>query len=112
MTTWLDDLHEEQGDGEMASYELRSMDFASAQADAQMAYIEAERENKALRELFEDMYGYYVSGTLTPCDFCAKYECEGDAPVTCKVDECDPDGDELVRAEIERRARELGMEVD
>ncbi len=94
------------------SFEQRSQDFVSAQTDAQMAYIEAERENKALRELVEDMYGYYVSGTLTPCDFCAKYECEGDAPVTCNIDEYDPDGGELVRAEIERRARELGMEVD
>lgn len=38
------------------SHGQRNHDFASAQADAQMAYIEAERENKALCELCADLY--------------------------------------------------------
>lgn len=75
--------------------------------------IELERlagENAKLRELVEKLYGYYVSGTLTPCDFCDRYDCEGTAPTTCKADEYEPDG--IVTKEIERLMRELGVEVD
>ena len=67
-------------------------------------------ENKKLRELFEKTYGYYVSGTLTPCDFCWRTDCEGPAPTTCEVDEYEPDG--IVTKEIERLMHELGIEVD
>lgn len=65
-------------------------------------------ENAKLRELFDMTYGYYVSGTLAPCDICGKYDCEGNAPTTCKADEYDPDG--MVVEEIERRMRELGVD--
>jgi len=68
-----------------------------------------DTENNKLRELFSKVYGYYVSGTLTPCDFCDKYCCEGDAPTTCKSDEYDLDG--VVVEEVERRMRELGIGV-
>jgi hypothetical protein len=68
---------------------------------------ELEAENASLRELFYKTYCYYVSGTLTPCDFCDKYCCEGDAPTTCKADEYDPAG--IVRAVIESSAQELGI---
>ena len=67
-------------------------------------------ENTKLRELFEKTYGYYVSGTLTPCDFCKRLDCEGNAPTTCEADEYDPDG--IVNNEIERLMRELGIEVE
>lgn len=67
-------------------------------------------ENAKLRELFDITYGYYVSGTLTLCDICGKYDCEGNVPITCKSDEYDPDG--MVVEEIERRMRELGIEVE
>jgi hypothetical protein len=70
----------------------------------------AEVESAKLRELLSKVYGYYVSGTLTPCDFCDKYCCEGDAPTTCKSDEYDPDG--IVVKEVEQRMRELGVEVE
>lgn len=69
---------------------------------------EVEAENTKLRELFEKTYGYYVSGTLTPCDFCKRLDCEGNAPTTCEADEYDPDG--IVNNEIERLMRELGIE--
>ena len=98
------------------SWEQRNADFCKAQTDAQMAYIEAEREvdrlkaeNAKLRELCEKLYGYYVSGTLVPCDFCDRYDCEGNAPTTCKADEYEPDG--IVTKEIERLMRELGVDV-
>lgn len=66
-------------------------------------------DNSKLRELCEKLYGYYVSGTLAPCDFCDRYDCEGTVPTTCKTDEYDPDG--MVVEEIERRMRELGLEA-
>ena len=66
-------------------------------------------ENAKLRELCEKLYGYYVSGTLVPCDFCDRYDCEGNAPTTCKADEYEPDG--IVAKEIERLMRKLGVEV-
>lgn len=69
-----------------------------------------DAENAKLRDLFSKVYGYYVSGTLTPCDFCDKYCCEGDAPTTCKSDEYNPD--RIVVEEVERLMRELGVEVD
>ena len=68
-----------------------------------------DAENAKLRELFSKVYGYYVSGALTPCDFCDKYCCEGDAPTTCKSDEYDPD--RIVVEEVERLMRELRVEV-
>jgi hypothetical protein len=70
----------------------------------------ANAESAKLRELLSKVYGYYVSGTLTPCDFCDKYCCEGDAPTTCKSDEYDPDG--IVVKGVEQRMRELGVEVE
>lgn len=69
-----------------------------------------QAEANRLRELFDITYGYYVSGTLTPCDLCDRYDCEGNAPTICKADEYDPDG--IVVEEIERRMRELEMEVE
>ena len=69
-----------------------------------------DTENAKLREFLSKMHGYYVSGTLTPCDFCDKYCCEGYAQTTCKFDEYDPDG--IVVDEVERLMRELGIEAD
>ena len=69
-----------------------------------------ERENAKMREFLSKMHGYYVSGTLKPCDFCDKYCCEGYAQTTCKFDEYDPDG--IVVDEVERLMRELGIEAD
>jgi hypothetical protein len=70
---------------------------------------ELASENAKLRALCEKFHGYYVSGTLTPCDFCDSYDCEGTAPATCKADEYDPEG--IVVEEIERSMHELGMET-
>ncbi len=50
------------------SWEQRNHDFAKAQTDAQMAYIEAERENKQLRELVRDMYRDF-DGTMDFADY-------------------------------------------
>lgn len=66
-----------------------------------------EKENAELRDLVDDMYGYYVTGKLNTCDFCDQYCCEGNAPVTCKADT--PDG--MVVDSIERRMRDLGIEA-
>ena len=51
------------------SWEQRNADFCNAQTDAQMAYIEAEREvdrlqteNAKLRELVEYMHRCFVRG--------------------------------------------------
>lgn len=52
------------------SWEQRNADFCNAQTDAQMAYIEAEREvdrlqteNAKLRELIADLWEYIHIGT-------------------------------------------------
>lgn len=52
------------------SWEQRNADFCNAQTDAQMAYIEAEREvdrlqteNAKLRELVRDLWEYIYIGT-------------------------------------------------
>ena len=87
--------------------------YVHAIADAEAWHLQwsAEHQERArLRDLFSKVYGYYVSGTLTPCDFCDKYCCEGDAPTTCKSDEYDPD--RIVAEEVERLMRELRIEVD
>ena len=77
------------------SWEQRNADFCNAQTDAQMAYIEAEREvdrlqaeNAKLRELVEYMHRCFVRGH----DW-GRY-CAG----------------EMVW--VEQRMRELGIEVD
>ena len=88
------------------SWEQRNADFCNAQTDAQMAYIEAEREvdrlqteNAKLRELCRK-FAEYVSQDR--CEGCVcKRKCnDGD------VDEC------WQRTEIRELARELGIEVD
>ena len=77
------------------SWEQRNADFCNAQTDAQMAYIEAEREvdrlqteNAKLRELVRDMWheGMCECGSRGKCA-----SCEYDYPT---------------------RMRELGIEVD
>ena len=76
------------------SWEQRNADFCNAQTDAQMAYIEAEREvdrlqteNAKLRELVRDMWheGMCECGSRGKCA-----SCEYDYPT---------------------RMRELGIEV-
>jgi hypothetical protein len=93
--------------------QLANAAVQDAEHDESMAWDrvrKVEVENVKLRELFEKTYGYYVSGTLTPCDFCKRLDCEGNAPTTCEADEYDPDG--IVNNEIERLMRELGIEVE
>ena len=94
---------------EMMAY-LRKSPSLVYPADVLEYAVKAEAEDERLRSLVMKMYGYYVSGTLTPCDFCDRYSCEGDAPTTCKLDEYDQDG--IVTEEIDRRMRELGIEVN
>ena len=61
------------------SWEQRNADFCAAQTDAQMAYIEAEREvdrlqteNEKLRKLVADMWreGMCECGSLGKCATC------------------------------------------
>ena len=61
------------------SWEQRNADFCNAQTNAQMAYIEAEREvdrlqaeNAKLRELVRDMWqeGMCECGSLGKCASC------------------------------------------
>lgn len=77
------------------SWEQRNADFCNAQTDAQMAYIEAEREvdrlqteNAKLRELVEDMLD------------CVEIRAAWHRPPT--DDMCD---------EFAQRARELGVDA-
>lgn len=56
------------------SWEQRNADFCKAQTDAQMAYIEAEREadrlqaeNAKLRELVRTLYHCTTSGECDEC---------------------------------------------
>ena len=92
------------------SLEQRNADFCKAQTDAQMAYIEAEREvdrlqaeNTKLRELVQDMYGVMWA--------CAEQRC------THRHDGCfrvrGNHGDICVseRCWYEDRMSELGIEV-
>ena len=86
------------------SWEQRNADFCNAQTDAQMAYIEAEREvdrlqaeNAKLRELVRD----YERCTMHVD--CAGCEYDGKLSTHCPLSPCFPDSDEL---------RELGVEVD
>ena len=85
-------------------WEQRNADFCKAQTDAQMAYIEAEREvdqlqaeNAKLRELVRDMA--YCMQYERECDECRMNGADGTitAPVGC-------DG-------LRDRMRELGVEV-
>ena len=62
------------------SWEQRSADFCNAQTDAQMAYIEAEREvdrlqteNAKLRELVRIAGTYCVNGLCGKDDGCPLY---------------------------------------
>jgi hypothetical protein len=82
------------------SWEQRNADFCSAQTDAQMAYIEAEREvdrlqteNAKLRELVRIAGTYCVNGLCGKDDGCPLYL----GKPYCAL----PD-----------RMRELGIEVD
>ena len=75
------------------SWEQRNADFCNAQTDAQMAYIEAEREvdrlqaeNAELRELVRDMYAVMVEDAAN-CDV-------------------------TYPEQFDDRMRELGVEVD
>ena len=82
------------------SWEQRNADFCNAQTDAQMAYIEAEREvdrlqteNAKLRELVRIAGTYCVNGLCGKDDGCPLYL----GKPYCAL----PD-----------RMRELGIEVD
>ena len=87
------------------SREQRNADFCNAQTDAQMAYIEAEREvdrlqteNAKLRELVRKYVEYTSQDRCEGC-VCKRKCNDGD------VDEC------WQRTEIRELARELGIEV-
>ena len=78
------------------SWEQRNADFCNAQTDAQMAYIEAEREvdrlqteNAKLRELVRELYHELDAAT--------QYEAGGSRGVV---------------SEFADRMRELGIEED
>ena len=88
------------------SWEQRNADFCIAQTDAQMAYIEAEREvarlqteNAKLRELVRKYVEYTSQDRCEGC-VCKRKCNDGD------VDEC------WQRTEIRELARELGIEVE
>lgn len=88
------------------SWEQRNADFCNAQTDAQMAYIEAEREvdrlqteNAKLRELCRK-FAEYVSQDR--CEGCVcKHRCNDG-----EIEEC------WQLTEIRKAAYELGIEVD
>lgn len=82
------------------SWEQRNADFCNAQTDAQMAYIEAEREvdrlqteNAKLRELVRDMCKAFIHG---PC-----YRWCEHMPEPCNGDKC----------QYVRRMHELGVDA-
>ena len=96
------------------SWEQRNADFCNAQTDAQMAYIEAEREvdrlqteNAKLRELVRDMNKWLWNGAdCTECPFTA--ECNLNVAF-----ESDRHANICIGwREIHNRMRELGIEVD
>ena len=99
------------------SWEQRNVDFCNAQTDAQMAYIEAEREvdrlqaeNAKLRELVGTLRGY-LAGDTGPCDCCAMQgTCENHpAPPPCKYE---LDGEHApVLGWIDDNLSELGVEL-
>ena len=93
------------------SWEQRNADFCNAQTDAQMAYIEAEREvdrlqteNAELRELVRDLWPF-VKADWVPA--CPNREC-------CLFEECDADSEYecLIEEHMAGRMRELRVEVD
>lgn len=82
------------------SWEQRNADFCNAQTDAQMAYIDAEREvdrlqteNAKLRELVRDMCKAFIHG---PC-----YRWCEHMPEPCNGDKC----------QYVRRMHELGVDA-
>ena len=86
------------------SWEQRNADFCNAQTDAQMAYIEAEREvdrlqteNAKLRELVRDYERCTMHANCSRCEY------GGTMSTHCPLSPCFPDIDELC---------ELGIEVD
>ena len=98
------------------SWEQRNADFCNAQTDAQMAYIEAEREvdrlqteNAKLRELVRDAWGDgHPDRSCEGCDI--RDECHNDIERMRKdgmlrFSRC------LFELRIEERIRELGIEV-
>ena len=98
------------------SWEQRNADFCNAQTDAQMAYIEAEREvkrlqdeNAELRELVRDAWGDgHPDRSCEGCDI--RDECHDDVERMRKdgvlrFSRC------LFELRIEDRMRELGIEV-
>ena len=99
------------------SWEQRNADFCNAQTDAQMAYIEAEREvdrlqteNAKLRELGRDAWGDgHPDRSCEGCDI--RDECHNDVERMRKdgmlrFSRC------LFELRIEERMRDLGIEVD
>ena len=99
------------------SWEQRNADFCNAQTDAQMAYIDAEREvdrlqteNAKLRELVRDAWGDgHPDRSCEGCDI--RDECHNDVERMRKdgmlrFSRC------LFELRIEERMRELRIEVD
>lgn len=82
------------------SWEQRNIDFCNAQTNAQMTYIEAEREvvrleaeNAKLWELAK-----------------AFYWCTENFDMQCKCDSCPLEQSDKLTPECEVRMRELGVE--
>lgn len=64
-------------------------------------------ENRKLRDLMHDVWAYYVSGTLHPCELCDRMlDCENHPALSCKHG-CTEDFVEDVFMDC---MRELGVE--
>lgn len=70
-------------------------------------------KNAKLRDLVSVVYGYYASGTISPCDICDSIGCQyvGEAESGCRYHDRF-DRAEAADDEIHRRMRELGIEVE
>lgn len=91
------------------------MSYASdALIDAQEREIKKlKAENDKLRELMCVVYGYYASGTISPCDICDSIGCQyvGEAESGCRYHDCF-DRAEAAEDEIRRQMRDIGIEVE
>lgn len=90
---------------QLATSQKTEMLLASENVDLRM-------ENVKLRELVSVVYGYYASGTISPCDLCDAIGCQyvGEAESGCRYRD-HFDSAEAADDEIQRRMRDLGIEV-
>lgn len=86
-------------------WERRNEGFAAAMTDAQMAYVEAEREDAARGELVEDMWALWYNG----CD-CT--ECPERIHAECRRDEHLGVGGCNAMGYVRQRAAAVGIELE